>query len=167
MLAYGHKGILKGEREVGLRITWISSVKGLSLGSLGGPWGGGNLRVALAPTLELQYPREYNMCYTSLWGGVGSIRAQGLKMKHSNTMYTEGWAVSYSVESKPWNCSPWVCVSWWCWKSHTGLRCHSEYCWSCLVDTGSGPARHGTFWSLLAASALDQVLNQSGGEDTC
>lgn len=51
---------------------------------------GGNLRVPLAPTLQLQYPREYNMCDTSLWGGVGRTRAQGLKIKYSNTTYSEG-----------------------------------------------------------------------------
>lgn len=64
------KGFLKGERGVGVShdITWISSEKCLSLRSLGGPWVGGNLRAALAPTLQLQYPREYNMCDTSLWG---------------------------------------------------------------------------------------------------
>lgn len=50
---------------------------------------GSNLRVALAPTLQLQYPREYNMCNTSLWDGVGRTRAQGLKIKHTNAMYTE------------------------------------------------------------------------------
>lgn len=32
------------------------------------------------------------MCNTSLWGGVHRTRAQGLKIKHSNTMYSEGWS---------------------------------------------------------------------------
>lgn len=50
----------------------------------------GNLRAALAPTLQLQHPREYNMRDTSLWGGVGRTRAQGLKIKHSDTTYSEG-----------------------------------------------------------------------------
>lgn len=51
---------------------------------------GGNPRAALAPTLQLQYRREYNTCDTSLWSGVGRTRAQGLKIKHSNTMYSVG-----------------------------------------------------------------------------
>lgn len=69
------------------------------------------------------------------------------------------------VECKPWNCSPWVCVSWWCWMSHKGLRCHSEYCWSCPADTGLDPATHGMFWCLLSAWALVQDLYQSGGQN--
>lgn len=47
-----------------------------------------------------------------------------------------------------------------------GLRCHSEYCWSCPADTGLGPATHGTFCCLLSAWALVQDLYQSGGQDT-
>lgn len=89
MPARCHKGILKGERW-GIHITWISSKECLSLGLFGRPWVGGDLTAALAPTLQLQYPREDNMCNTSLWGGVGRTRAQGLKIKHSNTMYSEG-----------------------------------------------------------------------------
>lgn len=50
---------------------------------------GGNLRAALAPTLQLQYPRECNMCNTSDWGCVEKTRAQGLKIKHLDTMYNE------------------------------------------------------------------------------
>lgn len=51
---------------------------------------GGNLRAALAPTLQLQYPREHNMSDPSLWGGAAGTRAQGLKIKHSNTMCSDG-----------------------------------------------------------------------------
>lgn len=73
-------------------ITWISSEKRLSLGWFERPCVGGNFRAALAPTLQLQYPRECNMCNTSGWGCVGNTRAQGLKIKHSDTMHRESWS---------------------------------------------------------------------------
>lgn len=59
---------------------------------------GGNLRLALAPTLHLQYPRECNMCSTSLRGGVGGTRAQGLKIKHSNRIRSDLWRCSPNLE---------------------------------------------------------------------
>lgn len=67
-------------------------VRSVSLRSFRRPWMGGNLRAALAPTLQLQYPREYNMCNTSLWSGAGRTRAQGLKIKHWGAMQTEDWS---------------------------------------------------------------------------
>lgn len=70
----------------------------------------GNLRAALAPTSQMQYPREHNTCDTSLWGGVGRTRAQGLKIKHSNTTYSDsnleivllGFASHDDVERLVW-----------------------------------------------------------------
>lgn len=53
---------------------------------------GDNLRAALAPTLQLQYPRECNMCNTSGCGCVEKTRAQGLKIKHSDRMYSKSWS---------------------------------------------------------------------------
>lgn len=55
---------------------------------------GGNLEDALAPTLYLQYPREFNMCNTSGWGCVEKTRAQGLKIKHSR--YNVEWELIWS-----------------------------------------------------------------------
>lgn len=45
---------------------------------------GGNLRLALAPTSQLQHPGERNKCDRSLRGVVGSTGAQGPKIKHSD-----------------------------------------------------------------------------------
>lgn len=53
---------------------------------------GSNLRAALAPTLQFQYPRECNMCNTSGCGCVVKTRVQGLKIKHSDTMYSKSWS---------------------------------------------------------------------------
>lgn len=61
----------------------------LSLGWFERPWVGGNLKAALAPTSQLQYLRQHYMCNTSGWGGVEKSTAQGPKIKHSNTMYSE------------------------------------------------------------------------------